>query len=151
MVMTISSTFPAPPGVVWHYLKHTATFRYVTFGLLRIVQTQLPRVWTEGARLNAVVKPLAILPGWEHQIHISKMDGGAWELHTQEHGGLFRQWNHSIYLRAQDRDKTRYTDYLEFSAPFCEGTLARLLRAFFRYRHFRWRRLLRRRYRKVRS
>lgn len=151
MVMTISSTLSAPPKVVWHYLKHTATFRYVTFGFLRVVRAQLPRVWREGTHLNAVVKPLAILPGWEHQIHISKIDEDAWELHTQEHGGLFHQWNHSVYLRAQDRDKTQYTDQLEFSAPFCEGALAHLLSAFFRYRQFRWQRLLLRRYRRVRS
>jgi ligand-binding SRPBCC domain-containing protein len=146
MLIRISCLLPAPTPVVWKYVKHSATFRYVVFGMLGIANPKsLPRKLRMGKSFALRLRPLAIIPGWTHHIEITCIDEGRYTLQTKEHGGIFSRWNHTIQLRPEGEGATEYTDQVEFTALFGEKLLAPLLKLFFWYRQRRWRALVYRR------
>lgn len=146
MLIRLSCVLPAPPKVVWKYVKHTATFRYVVFGMLGIGNPEsLPRKLGMGKSFTLRLRPLAIIPGWTHHIEITCVDERGYSLRTQEYGGIFPRWNHTIELRPKGAGATEYTDQVEFTALFGEKLLAPLLKLFFWYRQRRWRALVYRR------
>lgn len=145
MRIRVSTTLPEPPQIVWKYLRHGITLRYLTHGLIGLSENTMPRRWFQGSKVMVYLKPLSVLPGWNHEINVEVVDASRHQLHTRERGGMFSWWNHSIYLSPKGFDKTIYVDELEFSTTCCKGLVGLILRTYFKYRHLRWHMLLRRR------
>lgn len=101
-------------------------------------------VWEQGSRLVLDLTVLGFVPVWRQCIEIQEIDDKALSLRTNEHGGPFRSWRHSIQVRSIDASTSEYTDIVEFDVRHGSALFAFMLRRVFGYRHLRWRRLVKR-------
>lgn len=142
MTVTLSTFLPLPADLAWHAATQAATFNYVTRGVL-VVRGPLPTHFTSGANITLHLRPLGVLPGWTHHLHVERVDDTARELRTCERGGPLQRWNHRLHVQPQSRTTCRYTDTVTIDAglltPFAWG----IAHLFFLYRQARWRRLAR--------
>jgi hypothetical protein len=60
-----------------------------------------------------------------------------------EHGGAVKKWNHVILVELAGAGRTRYTDSVDIEAGLLSPAIWLYAQFFYRYRHWRWRKLAR--------
>ncbi|MGD9644581.1 MAG: hypothetical protein AB7U73_02650 [Pirellulales bacterium] len=156
----MSTLLDAPADTVWHALKQVDTFRYITRGLMGVTPaTRWPSDFRVGDVLVGRIWLAHVVPAWNHQIQIVTLDDQRREIVTRENGGLLRNCTHRLlveplgerenWVDAVTGDKPatgrcRYIDEFDVHAGALTPVAAMIVRAFFRYRQMRWRRLARR-------
>ena len=83
-----------------------------------------------------------IVPLWEHHIRVVSIDEERWVMSSEEHGGPVRSWQHDLRVTPIDDERCRYEDVLTSDAGRMTAVTCVVARAFYRYRHRRWRLLV---------
>jgi hypothetical protein len=89
---------------------------------------------------------LKFVPGWMHTLTLisaGPIGGGALEIYTNEHGGPARTWNHRLTFTPLGESSCLYTDEVEIDGGLIGRVNQPLVRAFFKFRQWRWRGLAR--------
>jgi hypothetical protein len=84
-----------------------------------------------------------VVPGWTHEIRIVRIDDEARRIETDEHGGGVKTWRHRISIDPHGAGRAYYTDRIEIDAGPITPLIWGYAQLFYRYRHWRWRRLAR--------
>jgi ligand-binding SRPBCC domain-containing protein len=94
-----------------------------------------------GDEFSARLWFLIVIPGWRHHLRI--VEDGDLELYTNERSGPARIWNHRLTFKPIDDSSCTYTDEVEVEGGVLGRATALFVKIFFRYRHWRWRKLVR--------
>lgn len=140
MIVHCSTYLNADAETAWKAVQRTATFLYVTHGLLGWGNSsQFPETWRLGIQARSRLFLFGFLPGWIHELEITRVDDQNREFQTKEHGGLVRAWNHSIKVEPESQNRCRYTDKVEIKAGLLTPMIWLFALLFFRYRQMRLR------------
>lgn len=142
--IVIQTPLPLPSADVWALLKQSRTLTAVTRGCLGFLDAaNFPPEWQIDAEVRTRVALFHCWPRWWHKFVFRRIDAQKQELQTNEAGGLFRVWNHTMRVEPRAGGGATYTDEIEFDAGRWTW-LARLwVQLYYRYRQWRWRRLSR--------
>jgi ligand-binding SRPBCC domain-containing protein len=146
----VRSELPASVGAVWAALKRPETFLYVTRGVMGApaLKKQLAEGGIDGIRPGLEgagrIFLFHVLPLHRHSVSVLEVDDETRTIRTTERGGPIRRWDHTLRATAKDGRTTVYEDLVEIEAGRLTAAIAWVARAFYRYRHLRWRRLSRR-------
>ena len=144
MQLTRTSTLAAPAEAVWAAVLRADTFAYVAAPLLRFPAAELADTrWLPGLELEDRVLLFGFIPLGRHRIRIESVDEEARQMQTREGSRLLERWDHRISVEPIDDSTCAYTDQLEIEAVVLTPVALLLAGLFFRYRHFRLRRLAR--------
>jgi hypothetical protein len=147
MRFRFESVLAVPADEVWAMVQRTELLREVAGPLLQFrpaASGSLPRCWPVGDPLRLRMYLLGVVPLGSHEIVIERIDDRARELQTRERGALLGRWDHLIRVEAVDARRARYTDEVDFDAGTLTPVVSAFARAFFWYRHRRWRGVARR-------
>jgi ligand-binding SRPBCC domain-containing protein len=148
MRFRFESVLAAPADEVWAMVQRTELLREVAGPLLQFRpaagSARLPRSWPVGAPLHLRMYLFGVVPLGPHEIVVERIDDRARELQTRERGVLLPKWSHLIRVEPVDARRARYTDEVEFEAGVLTPLVGAFSRAFFWYRHRRWRAVARR-------
>jgi hypothetical protein len=147
MRFRFESVLDAPADEVWAMVQRTELLREVAGPLLQFRSASaggLPRSWPVGAPLHLRMYLFGLIPLGPHEIVVERIDDRARELQTRERGALLRRWAHLIRVEPTGPHRTRYTDELDLDAGLLTPLVGAFSRAFFWYRHRRWRAVARR-------
>lgn len=135
----------ADADAVWNALGTPASFRYVTWPLLRfpVIGDRTGR-WQQGEEVVGRLWLLGLVPFSRHHLRLVRLDADARVLSSDEHGGPIRSWQHDIEVEPLDGGRCRYTDRVAIDAGWATLPVAAFAWAFYGYRQSRWRRLARR-------
>jgi hypothetical protein len=139
MIATISTTLDTDADTAWELVQRTSTFLYVTRGLFRWSNGQLPEKWLTGVKVRSRMFIFHLLPAWMHELQIIAIDDQKRQFQTIEHGGILRAWNHAITVEPENEARCRYTDLVEIKAGLLTPMVWLLAHVFFRYRQMRLR------------
>jgi ligand-binding SRPBCC domain-containing protein len=137
-----SSLFAAPADRVWALFKDPETFRFIVAGMIGLDNVVLPADIREGTVIRMHVRPLHLPGGYAHEIRVVHLDDVNRSAMTEEHGGVIHRWRHRITVETLDAAHCQYTDNVDIDAGLFTPAIWAFARAFYRYRHGRWRRLL---------
>jgi hypothetical protein len=146
----LRSELPAPVDAVWAALKRPETFLYVTRGVMGApaLKKQLADgdidVMRSGIAGEGWVFLFHVIPLHRHSVRVLDVDEATRTIRTTEHGGPIRRWDHTLRATAMASRTTLYEDIVEIEAGRLTAAVAWFARAFYFYRHLRWKRLARR-------
>lgn len=143
MIVYRSTNLNASTDEVWEALKLRDTFLSITRGVLSYEGSESwPKVlMSPGIEIQTVVHPLCLLPGTPHTFKIVNVDEELREIHTNEHGGFIRVWNHTMKVAPISDTCCRYSDRVEIDAGPVTPLIWVLANSFYWLRQCRWRRL----------
>jgi hypothetical protein len=84
-----------------------------------------------------------VIPLSRHVIHLVEIDAASHTLRSHEHGGILKVWNHTLRAEPVGDRRCRYSDTVEIDAGRLTGLVAGVSVWIYRYRQYRWRRLVR--------
>jgi hypothetical protein len=141
----VTSLLDAPAHRVWAALQSPATFLYVTKGLLGMpALAGRTDPWRPGEVVTGWLFLFHVVPFSHHRVQVMEIDHEAMTFRAHERGGMLRAWLHSFTVVAEGPAACRYTDTVEIDAGALSQLIAFLARWFYRYRHRRWQKLVRR-------
>lgn len=139
-----SVDLPLSADAVWALLQRGETFLYVARGVLGVANPEAVRgELAVGRCVRLQLRLFHVLPAGWHELTIAAVDPVRHTIRTQERSPLLRIWNHTLSVVALDRQRSRYTDRIEFDAGPLTAVAAPLVSLFFAHRQRRWRRLAR--------
>ena len=144
--IALPTVLPAPIGEVWERVQHSATLVEVSRGLLGfrpLDPAHLPERWAPG-RYRVALRLFGVIPAGEQVIGIEFPETAEGVRSVRDNGGgtLFPVWDHTILLEPAGPDATHYTDHVRYRSRLPDPLAALFVRVFYRYRQWRWRRLL---------
>ncbi|MBX7073930.1 MAG: hypothetical protein K1X71_12350 [Pirellulales bacterium] len=148
--VSISSTLSLSADEAFRLALRYDTFLFVTRGAMRVVPlaaagnavSLAPKEWRPGDHLTLSIRLLHLPVAYQHELAVERVDPVAREISTREHGGLMKAWNHTLRFEAAGAHHCRYTDEVDIDAGWLTLPVCRFARLFFRYRQWRWRRLI---------
>lgn len=141
----IERTLDAPADRVWCAMQYAGTFLYVTHGVIGVpALAGRTEPFVEGESAGGWLWLFHVLPLSRHHIHLVELDRSTRTMRTEEHGGLLRRWDHTLHVEPLDDRRSRYVDVVVIDAGPLTAVLAPIAVRFFRYRQWRWTRLVRR-------
>ena len=144
MIATIRTLLDVPADTAWGALKKRDTFLYITFGFLGFTGSkEWPDEFYPEMEIQTRYVFFHLIPAWKHTLHVARIDDRVKELYSNEKGGLARTWNHLISMEPTGDNRCRYTDRIEIDAGIFTGLVWLYAHIFYRYRHKRWKRLIR--------
>jgi hypothetical protein len=81
------------------------------------------------------------MPFARWSIHVHTVDPDTGTITTEESGGMFRRWSHTLHVEPIEATSCRYTDIIELDAGALTPVAIPIVNAIFWHRHRRWRRL----------
>lgn len=140
----VETELPTHADRVWGAMKHPASFLYVTRWLIGIPalsgRTDPIRVGEVGSgRLFA----FNLIPTYRHTIEVVDIDEQTRSIHTREHGGMLKRWDHTLHVERVGETSCRYSDTIDVDAGFMTHLVCLLAVGIYRYRQRRWHRLVR--------
>lgn len=137
-----SSVLPLPADQVWSLMLRPATMLYVLHGLLDFPALKdRHRPIVEGESGTGWARLFHLVPFARWSIHVHTVDADARVIATEECGGMFRRWAHTLRVEPIDAASCRYIDVVEVDAGTFTPFAVPVIAAIFWYRHRRWRRL----------
>jgi hypothetical protein len=143
MKVCISTRFDASADLVWQTVKKSSTLVFITRGLLGFTTDNFPTQWRTGETIKTRLWLYNIIPAWRHVLYFVRVDDEKREILTNESGGLIKVWNHQIRVAPESEKNCLYTDEIQIKAEVFTILVWLFAHFFYRYRQFRWRRLLR--------
>jgi hypothetical protein len=147
MQVYVASVFDCPPEKVWEEVGKSSLLLEVIRPLVRLAPVDppvFPERWVEGAVVRCKVFLLRVLPLGVRTLVFERIDPAAREIQTRESEPLFRRWDHLIRIRSTPDGRTHYSDELEIDAGLLTAVACIFVHGFYRYRQWRWRRVVRR-------
>lgn len=140
----MASELPAPADRVWTALKHPASFLYVIKGILRVPALEgRAEPYREGESGSGWIFLFHVIPLHRHHATLEALDEETMTIKSREHGGFIRSWNHILRVEPLDATRCRYHDIVEIDAGSFTPVTAAFAKFLYRYRHRRWRKLVR--------
>ena len=141
----VESVLEADADDVWSVMQRPDTVRYVLRPWIWLPavngRSDLAR---EGASLTGWMFLLYVIPLGKYTITVADVDPMNRTVRTREHGGVVRSWQHMLQAEPLEPGRCRYTDTVLIDAGLFTPVVTAFARALFRYRHWRWWRLVRR-------
>jgi hypothetical protein len=129
---------------VWNAMQRPDTFLYVVRGLFSVPKLAGRRTpFVAGESGTEWLFAFHVIPAYRHTINVLAVDPATHSIHTAEHGGILRVWNHTLAAEPIDESHTRYSDTVVIDASLLTPIVAQVARGIFRYRQRRWHRLVR--------
>ena len=145
MIATIQTYFEISADTAWETLKKKDTFLFITHGFLGFIGAKnWPEKFYEGLEIDTRFVFFYVLPAWKHNLRVVKVDDISKELYSNENGGLIKTWNHLIKIVPITDQRCKYTDQVEIKAGFLTPVVWVYALVFYKYRHYRWKKLIRR-------
>ncbi|OMC07985.1 MULTISPECIES: hypothetical protein [unclassified Mycobacterium] len=140
----LETILPTDADRVWSAMLSPVTFLYVCKGLLGFPalagRSDVLRV---GERGTGWLLAFHVIPAYRHTIEIVEVDPARRTVRTHENGGLLKAWNHTLHVEPIDARSSRYSDTVDVDAGVATAFVAALAKGIYRYRHRRWRKLVR--------
>ena len=144
MIATIQTYFDIPANKAWNILKKKDNFLYITRGLLGFAgKKEWPETFFQGQEIHTRLIFFHIVPAWKHVLKIVRLDDNLMELFSNEKGGFISTWNHLIKIEPVSADRCNYKDQIDIQAGWMTLGVWLYAQAFYRYRQYRWKRLIR--------
>ncbi|HVF75278.1 MAG TPA: hypothetical protein VM938_09530 [Acidimicrobiales bacterium] len=142
--ITVTSELEASPGRVWEAVQSPVTFVYVVRGLFGVplLAGRSDKV-QPGESGKGWLFLFHVVPFSRHTINIVEIDHDTMTMRTNEHGGMIRAWNHTLHVEPLGAGRSRYSDTVEIDAGALTPVVCRVATGIYRYRHRRWRKLVR--------
>ncbi len=137
----VSSLVALPAATLVGLLGTPAILRYVCWPLLTFPDDEALVPAVDGS-VEVPLTALGLIGLWSHVITVVEFDEGG--MVTEEHGGPLRRWRHRLSVEPVDATTAFYRDEVVFDAGALSAVSVPVVRAFYRWRHRRWRRLARR-------
>lgn len=145
MKLQTSSVIQLPIEEAWRLLQRVDTLNYVAYGFMQfraLDDGELPEQWLVGTEKFRVLL-WNVIPAWVHTVHIKHVDDDIHHIDTHETGGLIKRWDHDMKLDEVDENSCRYTDSLDLDVGWITPLAWVMAKAYYRYRHWRWKKLVR--------
>jgi hypothetical protein len=141
----IETILPTDADRVWPAMLSPVTFLYVCKGLFGVpALSGRSEALHLGDRGTGWLFAFHLIPAYRHTIEIVEVDEASKTLRTHEHGGILKAWNHTLQVEPIDERSSRYSDTVDIDAGVATAFVAALAMGIYRYRHRRWRKLVRR-------
>ncbi len=143
----LETELPTSADRVWEAMLSPVTFLYVVrglFGMPALAGRATPL--REGERGSGWLWVLHVLPAYRHTIEVVEVDPATRTVRTREHGGVLRQWNHTLHVEPAGECRCRYSDVVDIDAGRLTPVAVAVAGMLFRYRQRRWHRLVRKHY-----
>lgn len=141
----VESELPTDAERVWKSMQHPATMCYVLSPLVGIpALAGRAEPFQQGESGRAWLLLFHVIPLHRHHIELVEVDGKTRTMRSREHGGIVREWQHTLHAEPIGENRCRYSDTVQIDAGPFTAAVARLATALFRYRHRRWRKLVNR-------
>jgi hypothetical protein len=142
MIARITTSLSTNAERVFAAVQKTGTFLYITRGMLGFSgANKWPATFDEGDELQTRMWFFHVIPGWRHYLRLVSVDPAEMELHSNEHGGPIRKWNHRIKIEPATESSCHYLDEIDIEAGILTPLIWLYAHVFYRYRQRRWRRL----------
>jgi hypothetical protein len=148
MIATISTTLHAPADRVAGLVQRSDTLLFISGPLLRFVPirpAELPDIWSPG-EYRVRIRFFGVLPMGEQSIRIEHPpteEPGIFRIRDNGGGQLVRVWDHMITIGPDRSDgRTRYEDRVDIRAGLLTPFIWLFAQGFYRWRQYRWGRLL---------
>lgn len=139
----LETELPTDAERIWDAMQYPGTFLYVCRGLFGAPalhgRTDPLRV---GERGTAWIWGLHVIPLYRHSIEVIESDPGNRTVRTEEGGGMFRTWRHTLHVEPIGEHRCRYSDTIDVDAGPLTPIAAKMVTAIFRYRQRRWHKLV---------
>lgn len=136
---------PCDSGLLWEHVADTTTFRRVSAPLMAFRCSDpggFPERWLAGRTYRLSMYLFGRIPlGW-HEIAVLAIDHTGRRFSTAEQGLLIRGWRHTMHVRTGGRGETVFRDELDVRSGIVTPLIMAGAYLFFRYRHWRLRRLI---------
>lgn len=140
----VETILPTDADRVWSAMLSPVTFLYVCRGLLGFpALAGRSEVLRAGERGTGWLFAFHVIPAYRHTIEIVEVDQASRTVRTHENGGLLKAWNHTLHVEPIDERSSRYSDTVDIDAGVATAFVAALAKGIYRYRHRRWRKLVR--------
>lgn len=140
----LESELAADLDDVWHAMLLPATFVYVCRGLFGVpALAGRTEPLQAGERGTGWLIAFHVFPAYRHTIEVCSVDEASHTVRTHEYGGVIHSWNHTLRVEPAGLGRCRYSDTIEIDAGRLTGIVTLVARGIFRYRHRRWRKLIR--------
>jgi hypothetical protein len=147
LTVRVHSVLDCPPEKVWAELQTSAVHREIIRPVMRFRSLDPAGAverWAPGGSYRFRCYLFGVIPLGKHTIFIERIDPGAREIQSREHGALVRRWDHLIRLRPTADGRTLYLDEVEIGAGPLTPLMWAFAQWFYRHRQRRWRRIARR-------
>lgn len=143
MKVIVRSTLNLPADKTWELVQRSDTLEFVTKGLIgfRPLDTPFPTQWRTGVTENVRILLFGFIPAWQHAIKFVTSDEDSMQLTTEEAGGAITRWDHLMTVEATSDTTSTYTDAIDIEAGKLTTAVCLYAKAFYRYRHWRWKAL----------
>jgi hypothetical protein len=139
----VQTELPTTADHVWRAMRHPASFSYITRGLIGLpALAGRTEPFREGDRGRGLLLLFHVIPFSVHTIHLVELDEATRTMRSREHGGVIKTWNHTLHVEPAGGGRCRYSDTVEIDAGAMTGVVAALAKGLYRYRQWRWRRLV---------
>jgi hypothetical protein len=139
----VETDLPTSADRVWEAMKHPASFLYVTRGLVGFPalagRTDPIRPGEAG---TGWVFAFNLIPAYRHTIEVLDVDEQTRSIHSHEHGGNLRRWDHTLHVEPISESRCRYSDTVVIDAGPTTRAVALVATGIYRYRQRRWHRLV---------
>jgi hypothetical protein len=141
----LETILPTDADRVWSAMLSPITFLYVCKGLFSFpALSGRSEALHAGDRGTGWLFAFHLIPAYRHTIEIVEVDQASKTVRTHEHGGVLKAWNHTLHVEPIDEGSSRYSDTVDIDAGVATAFVAVLAMGIYRYRHRRWRKLVRR-------
>ncbi len=150
MIATSSTILHCTPDRAWQEVQTSQLLTYVTAPLMVFIPVDppaLPEQWAED-RYLVQMRLFGRIPLGSQWIVITRpivdttAGGQHYELRDNGHGEIIATWDHRIIIRATQDGHTHYTDRVVVQAGLLTPFIWAYASLFYRYRQWRWRRLV---------
>jgi hypothetical protein len=151
VIVEISTVLNSSADRVWDEVQKTNLLKYVAYPLLKfepLTPIEFPAVWQSGKYL-VKLKAFGCIPLGRQCIVISQPDSdsgpslGVYQIRDDGYGDIVTKWDHQITIRSTPGGLAQYTDRVEVRAGLLTPFIWLYAHIFYRYRQYRWRRLIR--------
>ncbi len=144
MKVKVSSNFNISAEQAWQLVQQSDTLLYVTRGLLGFqpLESELPEKWRSGITVPLRIVLFSLIPAWRHEVRFVSVSEADRQILTNESGGAIKTWDHLATVKPTNEGRCTYSDEIEVDAGLLTPLIWLYANAFYRYRHLRWRRLI---------
>jgi hypothetical protein len=140
----VESILPTTADKVWQAMLSPVTFLYVCRGLFGMPALNGRSAPLEaGERGTGWLMAFHVIPAYRHTLEILEKDEATRTVRTHEYGGMLKAWDHTLHVEPVSEDACRYSDTVDIDAGIATAVVATVAAGIYRYRHRRWRRLVR--------
>lgn len=140
----VETALPTSADAIWQAMQHAESLRYVTRGLFRLpALAGRTQPFRQGECGTSWLVLFNVLPAWRHTIRLDELDPTTRTMRSREHGGVIKDWRHTLHVEPIGDQLCRYSDTVQIDAGRLTGLVAVIGTLMYRIRQRRWHALTR--------